>query len=134
MMLSGMVAHGMMEEKSGTSAVMCIRLYLDKLSSLQDQKIWQENPTWTCLAHGSGQTHLPNRKTSWEQDPPVQVVPTQLSGLTVILVLELVWVKINQETPSPGSVPSSASLVAVPAVVLPSQRGQQLHELVLLPK
>lgn len=91
-----------MEEKSGTSAVMCIKWYLDKLSSLQDQKLWQENPTWTCLARGSVRSDLPNRKTSWEQDPPVQVVPTQLSGLTVILVPELVWVKINQETPSPG--------------------------------
>lgn len=45
---------------------------------------------------------LPNRKSCWEQDPPVQVVPTRLSGLTVILVPEVVWVKINQETPSLG--------------------------------
>lgn len=30
--------------------------------------------------------------------------------------------------------PSSASLVVVQAVVLPPRRGQQLHELVLLPK
>lgn len=45
---------------------------------------------------------LPNRKTCWKQDPLVQVVPTWLSGLTMILVPEVVWVKINQETPSLG--------------------------------